>query len=219
MHQCIYLHGFASGPVSTKARFLSSRLRELELTVHVPDLNGNSFSELTISNQLSIVRRVIEANTGGSPLFLVGSSMGGLLATMIAAECEQVAALILLAPGFGLNRRWHELLSPEQFNSWRDRGSIEVYNYVADRNLPLNYSFIEDAQTHQTDSLRVSVPTLVIHGQRDEVVPITESKSFVSNNPSIAELCVMNSDHNLIDVLPDIWDLIHKFLQKQDIIA
>jgi uncharacterized protein len=213
MHQCLYLHGFASGPASTKAKFFSSQLRTLGLTVHVPDLNGASFSDLTISSQLDICRMVINSEKE-SPFVVIGSSMGGLLATMLSREIPQVRALVLFAPGFGLNRRWKSLLNRDEVDAWKRRGAIDVFNYAAGRKLPLRYGFIEDAERYQTDGLSVAVPTLVMHGFRDEVVPYQESVDFQDANCAFVHLHGIHSDHALTDCLPQLWEIVHEFLQR-----
>src|SRR6185295_5943367 len=67
----IYLHGFASGPGSTKARFFRDRIPHLRIL----DLAQGDFARLTISGQL----HVIEREAMGSPSVLIGSSLGGYL--------------------------------------------------------------------------------------------------------------------------------------------
>lgn len=212
--ECIFLHGFASGPSSTKAKYIGDYLRDKGAIVHVPDLNGANFSNLTLTGQLQIIDGVINKVDRDNSIFLVGSSMGGLLATMAAQKHKEIKALILLAPGFGLNRRWHELVGPDEMRTWQRVGVRDVFHHAHNRNLCLKYDFITDAELHQTDALKVSVPTLVIHGRNDEVVPVNESELFKDLNEPIVELHVINSDHGLIDVLPEITDLIGKFLDR-----
>ena len=65
MARIIYLHGFASGPSSGKARFFVDRLEKLGTTVEVPDLAAGDFEHLTITGQLQLMERLIrgEADT------------------------------------------------------------------------------------------------------------------------------------------------------------
>ena len=53
-----YLHGFASGPGSTKAQFFRARLAELGATLEIPDL-APDFTHLTVTGILAIVEAVI----------------------------------------------------------------------------------------------------------------------------------------------------------------
>ncbi len=217
MHQCIYLHGFASGPASSKAIFFSAQLRQLGLKVHVPDLSGNSFTTMTLTTQLNLVREII-ATVDTDDLFIVGSSMGGLLSVLIANECPKVRSLVLLAPGFGLNRRWNEQLTPDQIAQWKENGLLPVFNHATNSHVPLNYGFIEDVERYKTDQLTVNVPTLVMHGINDTVVPIYESESFYQLNSELVQLNRIDSDHGLLDRLPELWSLTHAFLRDNSAI-
>jgi uncharacterized protein len=55
MTQILYLHGFASGPSSSKARFFRERLERAGASVEVPDLAAGDFEHLTITAQLAVV--------------------------------------------------------------------------------------------------------------------------------------------------------------------
>jgi hypothetical protein len=216
MLQCIYVHGFASGPSSTKAAFFSSNLRRIGFTVHVPDMNGDNFSDLTISNQLQLIESNIQA--AGSDVFAVGSSMGSLLSVLASQRLPAIKALILMAPGFGLNRRWPEILGPDRFNEWKQRGTIDTHHHGFGREMPLKFSMFEDATKHQTENLRVAVPTLVMHGVNDTVVPCEESKRFHELNSDFAELHMLNSDHGLTDCLPMLWTLTEEFMARHQLL-
>src|SRR4051812_38300970 len=105
----VYLHGFASSPQSRKARFLQDRFAELGIRFEAPDLAEGNFFHLTISRQLELVRKAAE---GAGRLAIVGSSLGGYLATRYAAEHRNIEQLILLAPAFGFHDLWVERLGP-----------------------------------------------------------------------------------------------------------
>ena len=49
MTEFIYLHGFASGPDSSKAQAFKKRFEKLNIALHVPDLQENDFENLTLS--------------------------------------------------------------------------------------------------------------------------------------------------------------------------
>ena len=87
----VYLHGFASGPRSSKAQFFRSKLSERGVDVEIPRLDGGDFEHLTISSQLRIVKDAV----AGRPCVLFGSSLGGYLAALYAAEHPEVQKLIL----------------------------------------------------------------------------------------------------------------------------
>lgn len=214
----LYLHGFASGPSSIKALYFSQRLREHGVHTLVPDLNLPGFETLTLSSQLRVIEQTLAHLEPGRDLVIVGSSMGGLLGTLYARKSSSIRALVLLAPGFGLPRRWHAILGSEGVRRWQVTGYTEVFHYALNRPARLGYDFIVDAQKYQTDNLTVAVPTLVFHGKNDETVPVEESIRFSENNPGLVELNILDDGHELIEPLPLMWQLTHAFLHKQKLL-
>ena len=51
----VYLHGFASGPSSSKAGFFRSGLERAGAQVTVPLLDGGDFEHLSITGQLNML--------------------------------------------------------------------------------------------------------------------------------------------------------------------
>jgi hypothetical protein len=51
------------------------------------------------------------------------------------------------------------------------------------------------------------VPTLILHGRHDEVIPIAATRDYASVRPWV-KLIELDSDHGLIDVMPQIWEAI-----------
>jgi uncharacterized protein len=57
-----------------------------------------------------------------------------------------------------------------------------------------------------------SVPTLILHGKHDTIVPIQASRSFSDNRPWV-KLIELEDDHSLGNVLAEIWEAMQKFYQ------
>lgn len=209
-----YLHGFASGPSSAKAKQFSEKLPQLGFRVIIPDLNKPTFEEMTLTSQLSEVEaqaNSIEAKTG---LVLIGSSMGGLIATLFAQNRPQVRALILMAPGFELIDRWEQWLGDAGLEKWRDDGIMLVDHHSYERKMPLKYQFLEDARQYDSDNLCVSVPTLLFHGKNDIVVPLASSLRFTKRNPQFVRLIELKDDHQLLRSMAHIWSASEAFLRE-----
>lgn len=212
--QAIYLHGFASGPKSSKAVYFARELSIIGVETIVPDLNAPDFEHLTLTSQLEVTRQTIEKVPGDRRIVLIGSSMGGLIATLTAPDTKNLAALILLAPGFGLNKRWSSLLGEEALATWKKNGSAEVFNYAAGKKLSLHYEFFNDLNKYETDELTVNVPTLIFHGRFDETVPLSESEVFSRRNQDYVQLHTMDDDHQLISSLEHMWMSSKEFLSS-----
>ncbi|NJK28016.1 MAG: alpha/beta fold hydrolase [Coleofasciculaceae cyanobacterium SM2_3_26] len=199
----IYLHGFASSPQSAKAKYLCDRIPNLI----VPDLNQEDFFDLTLSRQIHQVRSLFPAS--GESIVLIGSSFGGLTAAWLAQH-PQVVKAILLAPAFQFLHCLLRKLGNEQMHRWEVEGQISVYHYGHKGTLPLSYKFIRDLQQYRQEQLGRLLPTLILHGSRDEVIPLEMSQTYASIRPWV-RLVTLDSDHGLADAMPTIWQAIQEF--------
>ena len=223
----IYLHGFASSPRSNKARYLRDRFLmqslmretpktalhrfiEINLDLKVLNLNQEDFSSLTLTRQIE--QTVAAIRDRQTPITLIGSSFGGLTSAWIAQTNIQVQSLVLLAPAFGFPQSWYSRLQPEQIEQWRKSGYLSVYHYGENKQLPLHYEFLQDAENYPVAGLTRSLPTLIIHGIHDEVVPIQVSRDYAKQHSQV-RLVELDSDHGLNDVKARIWQEIEQFLQ------
>ena len=202
----IYLHGFASSPDSEKAQFIRDRFLEKQIALSVPDLNQNNFSDLTLTRQINQVSQ--EFSDG--PVTLIGSSLGGLTAAWLGEKYPQIERLILLAPAFGFLSHYLTRLGANTVQHWQESGFLSVYHYSEKRSLPLSYQFVLDSQNYSDQALRRSIPTLILHGQQYEVIPLTASQKYAQSR-SWVELIELDSDHGLGDALPEIWSKIQLF--------
>jgi uncharacterized protein len=158
MNRIVYLHGFASGPASGKARFFRRYLEERGARIEIPDLAEGDFEHLTISGQLAVVERV----AGGEPVALIGSSMGGYLAALYAARHAEVTRVVLLAPAFGFARRWPERLGPQKMAEWRRAGTTQVFHHVEGGMRPLSVALLDDGREYE-DFPEFRQPALIFH--------------------------------------------------------
>ena len=202
----IYLHGFASGPSSKKARFFSERFAELGIGLEVPELAEGNLAGLTISGQLAVVERI----AAGEPVSLIGSSMGGYLAALYAARHPEVERLVLLAPAFSFLSRWPETLGAEVMEQWRRTGTLRIFNYAQVQDADLGYQLIEDAAQYEAYP-DFGQPAVIFHGRKDTVVPADYSVKFAAGHAN-ARLELLNSDHELVNVLDDMWMEAQPFL-------
>ncbi len=202
----VYLHGFASGPGSTKAGFFAARLRAAGYQVEIPDLAAGDFEHLTVTAQLGEVARA----AAGELCILMGSSMGGYLAALHAARHPEVTRVVLMAPAFGFARRWAASLGPDQLAEWRRTGWLEVYHYADQIQRRVSYALIEDGERYE-DYPDVRQPALIFHGRSDPVVPAAYSEGFAARRPN-ARLVLFDSGHELTDVLEPMWEHVREFL-------
>lgn len=196
----LYLHGFASGANSRKANFFLDRYAQQGLQLVVPDFNSGGFTDFTISRQLSQAASYLT----DEPATLIGSSLGGWVSLLLAEKYPQIERLILLAPALGFPQPWLSRLDPVALQAWQTEGFWPVYHYIEKQQIPLAYNFVLDAQQYLQTEFQRSLPTLIFHGIKDEVVPIELSRDYASNRQMVT-LHELDSNHGLGNVLPQIW--------------
>ncbi len=206
----IYLHGFASSPKSAKAKDIGDRFAKIQTKLKIPDLNAGDFSHLTITRQLTQIAK--EFPDTSVPVILIGSSLGGLTSAHLGQQYQQVQRLVLLAPAFGFLFHWLPRLGNEEVQRWQLEKYLMVYHYGEGRSLPLSYGFVTDATQYQEELLQRPIPTLILHGRKDEVIPIEASRDFARSRPWV-ELVELDSDHALGNVMEEIWQAIYLFCQ------
>jgi uncharacterized protein len=206
----IYLHGFASSPNSAKAQYISDYFAQANIKLKIPDLNAGDFSHLTITRQLSQVAS--QFSDDSTPVTLIGSSLGGLSAAHLGQQYLQVQRLVLLAPAFGFLSHWLSKLGDETIQRWQKEKYLMVYHYGEEEKQPLSYDFVTDASQYNEEALQRPIPTLILHGQHDEVIPIQASRDFTQKRPWV-ELVELDSDHGLGNVMEEIYQAIRLFCQ------
>lgn len=207
MTPVLYLHGFASSPASKKATYFSAKLGTERM--RVPDLVGEDFFGMTLTRQLEVIARETDA---AGPVDLMGSSMGGYLAALFAAENPgKVRRLVLMAPAFDFANRWAGALGEKAVTDWREAGSMAVFHYGWKRQARVGWQLFEDSQKHP-EFPAVTQPTLIFHGLNDAVVPVELSVEFARRHPQVV-LHQVESDHELINVLDFMWAETEVFLR------
>ena len=212
MTEFIYLHGFASGPDSNKAKAFKKRFDELGISIHVPDLQQGDFENLTLTGQIELVQGIIDKKKDKS-FGLIGSSMGGYLASLIAQTRESVQALFLMAPGFNFLNRWRKKLD---ISKTMDE-LIRVFHYRYNKEMYLNTYLFRDAETWERLPLDRKIPTFIVHGLHDETIDIEESRNFVREK-SFCSLKELDSDHGLLSCIDSIIEDCLGFFNQQKLL-
>jgi uncharacterized protein len=212
----VYLHGFASSPQSSKARFFAGKFAQAGVAFEAPPLDQGQFPDLTISGQMLVAGNAVSAHreklAHGERLVLMGSSLGGYLAALYAERHPKaVDRLVLIAPAFEFLQRWRERLSAEEIEQWKRAGSIPIYHYGSKTEQRLGYQFLEDAAQYEA-APDFHQRALILHGTEDTVVPCQVSHNFALEHARV-RLALFKSGHELTDVLEGLWREASAFLE------
>lgn len=199
----VYLHGFASSPGSAKARAFAAWFHARAEALDVLDLRVPSFEHLRFSAMKSRVHEAIDAAGGArARVVLVGSSLGGLLASRVAEEDARVSGLFLMAPAFRLAERWRARLGEEGWARWRAEDALDVDDYATKSKATVDFGFAEELERLDgrpgTEAAwpDIRVPTRIVHGIRDDVVAVELSRTFAAKRPHV-RLVEVDDGHEL----------------------
>lgn len=194
----LYLHGFGSSPTSPKAMAIRPALEAAGVPVVAPTLaDTDDFFEFTVSRSLRRARRHLFDRT-----LVVGSSLGGWTAALLAKSEPRVVELVLLCPAFRFPERWLRPERSDELVRWRRDGRLALEVGHGPSPQDLGIGFLDDALAHDGD-VHPPVRTTIFHGSRDDVVPLSDVEPVIRDLPHV-DLRLRDDDHGLRATLPEI---------------
>lgn len=207
-----WMSGFMSDMAGTKAAVLDdwaaatgNGCTRFDYSGH--GVSGGRIEDGTISQWLSESRAVFATTEG--PQIIVGSSMGGFLATLLTlaerrthGAASRVQALILIAPAIDMTERlmWADM-DENQRRAVMEDGVYHRPSDYEDGPYPITRALIEDGRRHLlfgSGKLDLGCPVHILHGRQDVDVPLDVSLDLVAAIDGDVTLTVVNSgDHRL----------------------
>jgi alpha-beta hydrolase superfamily lysophospholipase len=135
-----------------------------------------------------------------APVLVIGSSLGGYTAALLAAagRIPRASALLLIAPAFGFGERWAERLGIAGVAEWRRTGQRAFFHFASEREQPLGVGFMESAERLPGFPLAPEIPVVIVHGRRDDTVDWQQSRRYADQDANI-EFHLVDGDHRLTD--------------------
>ena len=183
----VLCHGFLSTKNSSTNKALTRLLASHGLAALRFDFFGQGesegpFEKITVSTAVDQAMTAIDLvrRTGYRRLGLIGSSFGGLVATLVAARRSDLAALGLKCPVPDFPEMLRLEFGDAGIERWKRTGAIPDVT-GGTRPIPLIYGFYEDCLTHQVyeAATMISVPVLIVQGDCDELVPLHQSRRLL----------------------------------------
>ena len=204
----VFCPGLKSDMEGTKALALEQWCRARGQACLRFDYSGHGssdgrFEDGTIGAWKDDALAVLDACSEG-PQVVVGSSMGGWIALLIARERpERVAGLVLVAPAPDFTRRmWDEELDAAARASLHERGYVELPSEYGDEPYRISRALIEDGARQQVlggPPVRLGCGVRILHGMRDSAVPWRQSLDLAAqlDSPDVVLTFSKQGDHRL----------------------
>lgn len=184
----ILCHGFLSGKRSATNKTLTRLLNAQGIATFVFDFFGQGESEgpfeaLTTTTAMAQAQAALDLvrQKGFRRLGLMGSSFGGLVATLTAAQRHDLACLALKCPVVDFAEELRLTLGETEMAAWQATDTIPNIMGGAER-IRLRYAFYEDClrRIAYEPAKTITAPTLIVQGDQDECVPLHQSQQLAA---------------------------------------
>ena len=213
----LIIHGYAGGTYDEEdlANYLELNkfydVFQFTLPGHSKNLSKVKYQDW-INKSEEMMNFLID--NGYKSIYLIGHSMGGVIATYLAGKYKEVRRLVLCAPAFQyLSVEKEKKNIKDSFMNTptivKTYGSDEIFS----RFLKLNLSSIKEFSNlilkYYDCPKKVYCPTLIIQGKNDNIVPISSSNYVYQN---------INSDIKKIVFVNELTHDIFKGKRKNEVI-
>ena len=173
----ILCHGFNSSKNSSTNLALVQELNRNQISSFRLDLfaHGESegnFEDITASEAVDDILKAIDLvkKLGYKKIGLVGSSFGGL-ASFIASSISSNLYLLAVKCPVSSYLEFRDYANLMMIDEWKKRG----FSYRENRKL--NFSFYKDGVKNVAYDIakKIKIPTLIVHGEADSDVPVSQS--------------------------------------------
>lgn len=222
----LIVHGFAGGTYDQEdlANYLELN-KKFDVYQYTLPGHRKNLSKATSKEWIKSSEDMIEwlINNGYHKIYVIGHSMGGVIATYLASKYKEVKKLVLAAPAFhylqvkekNLNITASLKAIPKVVKIY---GADEVVSRMLKLNIVAMKEFMTLVRDYYDTPKDVTCPTLIIQGKNDNLVPLT-SAEYVYNTLKSEKKKIIYIDNLTHDVFrgdnpEEIFRLIENFLKR-----
>ncbi|MDX2253756.1 MAG: alpha/beta fold hydrolase [Nitrospira sp.] len=183
-HIALLCHGFLSGKNSSTNKTLTRLLTDRGIATFRFDCFGHGesdgpFEQITNTLAVDQAQAAIDLvrRKGYRRIGLMGSSFGGLVATLVAAQRTDLACLALKCPVVDFAEELRLEFGEAEMAKWKSTDTVPNIMGGQDR-IALRYAFYEDClcRIAYEPARSITAPTIIVQGDRDEHVPLHQSQ-------------------------------------------
>lgn len=218
----ILCHGLISSKESGTYISLEGLLNKAGISIFRFDFFGHGESEgkleeITTSEAVDDILKAIKflKSLGYTKIGLMGSSFGGIASIMAASKTSDLFILVLKSPVSNYEEKGIMTKGKRELEEWKRKG-YRYYVSESGRKLRLNYTFYKDFKNNNgyEAAKRIKIPTLIVHGDKDESVPVEQSRKTASIMRNCKLKVIKGADHRYSkpEHRERMLDLISKFI-------
>lgn len=218
----LIIHGFAGGTYDEEelANYLEINRKFDVYQFTLPGHNKN-LSKVKYQQWIKSCESKIEwlINNNYNSIYIIGHSMGGVIATYLSSKYKQVKKLVLLAPAFHylsvtnseINIKENLKVASKVLESY---GGSEIFSRFLKLDISAVREFMMLVKTYYNSPRNVSCPVLIIQGENDDVVPESSSEyvynTLMSHDKKLVyisgvdhEICVCERKYEIFEIIED----------------
>ena len=193
------VHGFAGDKESTALSMLAETANRQGIALICFDFPAHGASlaterELTVENCMRDVLHMADYMRSEFPTVdrrIFATSFGGYIVLLCADQLSDFS-IVLRAPAVTMPEHILTDILETAPDDFKRRGIIEC-GY--ERKIKLPYSFYEDLQHHRVMDGDYHQQMLIIHGDKDDVVPRKDILRFCGDHPAMRLVSIDGADH------------------------
>ncbi|MCL2025211.1 MAG: alpha/beta hydrolase [Leptospirales bacterium] len=197
----IFSHGLFSNKDGYKITNMAETIVNLGFNLMTFDFtfsgeSPGSIKDISIEEEVDDLKSAINyfKETGIKKIHLMGSSMGAAISILTASlNIFQIESIILIATPLSFKK-----IIPEFTEN--DINSLNLDGFTSIDGVLVNNRFIKDIfNINMIDAVKkINIPSLLIHGQNDNIVDIENLYLYIQNCPSDCSYFIIeDGDHNL----------------------
>lgn len=199
----LFVHGHSSSKYTKNFVKLSELLKEKGMSSFRIDLYGHGesdgkFEDCNVTEAVDDILKAIDylKKKGYHRIGLLGSSFGGISSMVAASKTNDLDFLVLKSPVSNYKEKYLATNGKAFLDQWK-KEKVRDYDASEGKVLRLKYSFYEDALKNDAYKAAplINVPTLIVHGDQDEAVPVEQSIKISRIFSKCKLVIVEGSDH------------------------
>lgn len=202
----IICHGFQA--TKTRRRFvkLARALQKAGILAFRFDFEGCGDSEgdpreLSVGKEVSDLNSAYEAllkecDVAREKVALIGESLGGVVVSLFVAKFStSIKTLVLLAPAFNQKELFKTWYSQQEIKELKEKGVL----MKGEKEIGKDYFLENKNKDYSLVLSKFDFPILIIHGKKDEDVPVSYSQKLAKRFKNITLKVLPKANHKFED--------------------